>query len=78
MDDYFDEYADLGLDADARSRSMVILEESVPDQPRSWRIRQILDDPEGDHGWAFEGVVDLDATDAAGEVRLSDLRVIQG
>ena len=29
------------------------------------------DDPEKDHGWAFEGMVDLAATDEAGEVRLA-------
>ena len=46
--------------------------------PRRWTVRQILDDPEGDHGWAFEGVVDLDATDEAGEVRLAELRVVAG
>ncbi|AHI03243.1 DEAD/DEAH box helicase [Corynebacterium falsenii DSM 44353] len=77
MDDYFDEYADLGLDAEARSSHMVIIGVDESD-PRLWTVRQILDDPEGDHGWAFEGVVDLDATDEAGEVRLAELRVVAG
>lgn len=77
MDDYFDEYADLGLDAEARSSHMVIIGVDESD-PRRWTVRQILDDPEGDHGWAFEGVVDLDATDEAGEVRLAELRVVEG
>lgn len=77
MDDYFDEYADLGLDAEACSSHMVIIGVDESD-PRRWTVRQILDDPEGDHGWAFEGVVDLDATDAAGEVRLAELRVVEG
>ena len=75
MDDYFDEYADLGLDAEARSSHMVIIGVDESD-PRRWTVRQILDDPEGDHGWAFEGVVDLDATDEASEVRLAELRVV--
>lgn len=77
MDDYFDEYADLGLDAEARSSHMVMIGVDESD-PRRWTVRQILDDPEGDHGWAFEGVVDLDATDEAGEVRLAELRVVEG
>lgn len=77
MDDYFDEYADLGLDAEARSSHMVIIGVDESD-PRRWTVRQILDDPEGDHGWAFEGVVDLDATDEASEVRLAELRVVEG
>ena len=74
MDAYFDEYDDLGVDAGARSPDLVLITENG----RSWAVRQILDDPEKDHGWAFEGVVDLDATDAAGEVRLSSLRVVRG
>jgi superfamily II RNA helicase len=74
MDAYFDEYADIGVDAGARSPDLVLISE----EGRRWAVRQILDDPEGDHGWAFAGVVDLDASDDAGEVRLSELRVIRG
>ena len=74
LDAYFDEYADIGVDAAARSPQLVLITE----EGRHWRVRQILDDPEGDHGWAFEGVVDLDATDDSGEVRLSELTVVRG
>ena len=34
---------------------------------RTWTVRQILDDPEGNHDWAIVATVDLDASDAAGE-----------
>jgi hypothetical protein len=34
---------------------------------RVWRFRQVLDDPAGDHDWAIEGVVDLSASEEAGE-----------
>ena len=34
---------------------------------RTWKVRQILDDPEGDHDWAIVATVDLDASDDAGE-----------
>ena len=78
MDDYFEEYADLGVDADARSNSMVLIDENPEAAPGQWRVRQILDDPEKDHGWAFEGMVDLAATDEAGEVRLASLVIHQG
>ncbi|NTS21901.1 DUF3516 domain-containing protein, partial [Bacteroides fragilis] len=37
--------------------------------------RQVIKDPEGDHGYQFVGRVDLDASDAAGEVRLAELRI---
>ena len=81
MDDYFEEYADLGLDADARSGAMIRIQRGQgwdgPDN-NLWLVRQTLDDPEKDHGWAFEGEVDLAATDEAGEVRLRGLRIIQG
>ena len=78
MDDYFEEYADLGLDASARASHMIIIREGEGSEAGQWFVRQILDDPEGDHGWAFEGVVDLALTDDVGEVRLSELRVIRG
>ena len=78
MDDYFEEYADLGVDADARSNSMVLIDENPEGAAGQWRVRQILDDPEKDHGWAFEGMVDLAATDEAGEVRLASLVIHQG
>ncbi|MGN0094632.1 MAG: DEAD/DEAH box helicase [Corynebacterium sp.] len=74
MDAYFDEYADIGVDAGARSPDMVIITEG----PKYWNVRQILDDPDGDHGWAIEGIVDLEASDEAGDVRLSELQVIRG
>ena len=30
-------------------------------------MRQIIDDPEGNHDWAIVATVDLDASDAVGE-----------
>ena len=36
-------------------------------KPREWTVRQIIDDPEGNHDWAIVATVDLDASDAAGE-----------
>ena len=74
MDAYFDEYDDVGTDTAARSGDLVLITEDAG----TWTVRQIIDDPEGDHGWAFEGVVDLAATDEAGEVRLRSLQVIRG
>jgi superfamily II RNA helicase len=74
MDAYFDEYDDVGTDTAARSGDLVLITEDAG----TWTVRQIIDDPEGDHGWAFEGVVDLSATDEAGEVRLRSLRIIRG
>lgn len=81
MDDYFEEYADLGVDVEARAGSMIRIQEGVgmngPEEG-VWLVRQTLDDPEKDHGWAFEGEVDIAQTNEHGEVRLRSLRVIQG
>ena len=35
--------------------------------PRIWTVRQIIDDPQGNHDYAIVATVDLDASDAAGE-----------
>ena len=71
MDDYFDEYADLDAGQAARGAEFFRLTENG----RRWEMRQILKDPEGDNSFAFVGTVDLDASDAAGEVRLSELGI---
>lgn len=71
MDDYFDEYDDLDAGQAARGVEYFRLTEDG----RRWNVRQILKDPAGDNSYAFVGVVDLDASDEAGEVRLSELRI---
>ncbi|STC70616.1 DEAD/DEAH box helicase [Corynebacterium pilosum] len=74
MDDYFDEYDDIGTDQEARGKEFFSLGDT---SGRSWDVRQILQDPEGDNSFQLHGVVDLDASDAAGEVRLSHLEMKQ-
>ena len=61
-DDYFGEHDDVGTGADARGPALLIIDR----QARTWRVRQILDDPAGDHDWGFEVEVDLDASDEEG------------
>jgi hypothetical protein len=60
--DYFSEHDDVGIGADARGPAMLIIDR----QPGTWRVRQILDDPAGDHDWGFDVEVDLDASDEEG------------
>ena len=31
----------------------------IEEGPATWNVRQILDDPAGDHDWSISGVVDL-------------------
>ena len=39
----------------------------VDTEPGVWKVRQILDDPAGDHDWAVTAEVDLAASDAEGD-----------
>ncbi|HZK31587.1 MAG TPA: DUF3516 domain-containing protein [Corynebacterium sp.] len=73
LDDYFDEYDDLDTGQASRGREYFLLQA----EGRSWEVRQILKDPEGDNSFSLVGTVDLDASDEAGEVRLSELRIEQ-
>ncbi|AFM15378.1 superfamily II RNA helicase [Mycolicibacterium chubuense NBB4] len=61
-DAYYDEHGDVGIDAQARGPAMLII-----DRRRDvWRVRQILDDPAGDHDWGIDVEVDLEASDEQG------------
>uniref|UniRef100_A0A5Q5BSA0 DEAD/DEAH box helicase-like protein n=2 Tax=unclassified Mycobacterium TaxID=2642494 RepID=A0A5Q5BSA0_MYCSS len=69
-DEYFAEHDDVGTGADARGPALLIFDR----EPGVWRVRQILDDPAGDHDWGFDVEVDLEASDEEGTavVRLVD------
>ena len=60
---YWDEHETIGTGPAARSPELLIVDRST----RVWQVRQIIDDPEGDHDFAIVATVDLDASDAAGE-----------
>ena len=75
---YWDEHCSIGTDADARGPSLLQVEpakDHVPgldddEEHRIWRVRQVLADPADDRDWVIEAVVDLDASDGAGELVL--------
>jgi hypothetical protein len=62
MDAYWDEYDALGTGPDARGPGLLLIDERASE----WRVRQILDDPAGDHDFGIGAVVDLAASDEAG------------
>ena len=62
IEDYFGEHDDVGIGADARGPALLIIDR----RPDVWRVRQILDDPAGDHDWGIEVDVDLEASDEEG------------
>jgi hypothetical protein len=59
---YWEEYGDIGIGPAARSPALL----DIAAQGRTWRVRQVLDDPAGDRDWSITAEVDLDASDAAG------------
>ncbi|MQY17650.1 DEAD/DEAH box helicase [Nocardia macrotermitis] len=74
LDPYFAEYDEIGTGPEARGPRLFQIEQ----QPELWRVRQVLADPAGDHGWSIDAVVDLPASDAAGEVVFDEITVTAG
>ncbi|NYF10997.1 superfamily II RNA helicase [Leifsonia sp. AK011] len=56
MDDYFDEYDTVGTGPDARGPALLMITE----KPGQWLVRQIFEDPEGNHDWGISATVDLE------------------
>jgi superfamily II RNA helicase len=79
IEDYFEEHESLSTSSDARGPRLLIIEPATGEPPgapedtvaRLWRVRQVLDDPEGHHDWVIDAVADLDASDEAGELVLA-------
>ena len=58
LDAYFEEHDTIGTGPDARSAARILIEEA----PERWTVRQIIDDPAGDHDWGIRAEVDLAAS----------------
>jgi len=62
VEPYFDEHDEIGTGPDARGPGLLIIDEHAG----HWAVRQIFDDPAGDHDWGISALVDLAASDEAG------------
>jgi superfamily II RNA helicase len=62
LEPYFEEHADIGTGADARGPGMLIITQHAG----NWTVRQIFDDPAGDHDWGISARIGLAASDEAG------------
>ena len=62
LEPYFAEHADIGTGPDARGPQFL----TITEEPQRWIVRQVLDDPAGDHDWAISAEVDLAASDEEG------------
>jgi len=60
---YWDEYDTIDDGPAARAPSLLVITPTA----KEWKVRQVINDPDGNHDWAITAVVDLDASDAAGE-----------
>jgi hypothetical protein len=67
LEPYFAEHDEIGTGPDARGPGLLIIEEF----PGRWEVRQIFDDPAGDHDWGLSARADLAASDEAGEAVLA-------
>ncbi len=68
---YYAEHDEVGTGASARGPLLLQIET----QPGRWQVRQVLDDPAGDHDWGIRAEVDLAASDEEGTavVRVTDV-----
>ena len=62
MADYFDEHDEVGMGPGARGPHLLLIEQ----KPGRWLVRQVFDDPAGDHDWGISAEVDLAASDEEG------------
>jgi superfamily II RNA helicase len=71
VEPYFEVHDEILTGPDARGPGMLIIDQ----RPDDWGVRQIFDDPAGDHDWGINAVVDLDASDEAGSavLRITDV-----
>ena len=58
LDAYYADHTGIGTGPDARSAARLLIRE----HPDRWEVRQILDDPAGEHDWGIDAVVDLAAS----------------
>ncbi len=71
LEPYFETYDAIGVGPDARGPALLMIEQGR----EKWTVRQILDDPDGDHDWGISAEIDLAASDEIGAaaVRITDV-----
>jgi superfamily II RNA helicase len=62
LEPYFEAYAEIGTGPAARGPGLLLIDQ----QRDRWTVRQIFDDPNGDHDWGISAEVDLAASDESG------------
>jgi len=62
IQEYLAEHDEIGTGVSARGPQFLQIEQ----MPDKWLVKQVFEDPEGDHDWRIEAEVDLAASDEAG------------
>ncbi|EFC84762.1 RNA helicase [Parafrankia sp. EUN1f] len=62
LERYYAEHDEIGTGPDARGPGLLLVTTAAD----RWTVRQIFDDPAGDHDWGISAEVDLAASDEAG------------
>ena len=75
LDEYYEAHEEMLLDADARPKAYLILNEADEEEAHVWHVRQIFHDEDGDNDFAIAADVELDATQAGDGVVFKDYRV---
>jgi len=71
LEPYFAEHGSLPTGADARGPQLLLVDE----RPDRWGVRQVFDDPAGDHDWGIGAEVDLAESDETGRAAVHVLSV---
>ncbi|MBA4247706.1 MAG: DUF3516 domain-containing protein [Microbacterium sp.] len=66
LDAYYADHDEVLTGGNARSASLVHINEAPTDAVGTWSVRQTIDDPAGDHDWGIDATVDLAASVEAG------------
>ncbi|MEV4281205.1 DEAD/DEAH box helicase [Actinoplanes xinjiangensis] len=67
IQEYFEEYDTLGTGPAARGPAFLHIEQGAT----QWLVRQVFEDPEGDHDWGIDATVDLAESDEAGTAAIT-------
>jgi superfamily II RNA helicase len=72
LGEYYEQHEEILTGPDARGPKLLFVQEDErnSNQDRVWKVRQVIDDPEGDRDWMLRAEVDLAASDAAGRAVL--------
>jgi superfamily II RNA helicase len=67
LEPYFEEYDRIGTGPNARGPQLLHIEI----EPERWLVRQVFDDPDGDHDWGITAEVDLLGSDESGTAAIT-------